>query len=60
MSIQSNQQLNRYVSKIIECSKQNVRKQITCRRPLNTNQVNRLQNIRMEIWKYKAVRKYKT
>ena len=33
---------------------------IDCKRPSNTKQMNRLQNIRIEIWKYKAVRKYKT
>ena len=27
--------------------------------PSNTKQMNRVQNIRIEIWKYKAVRKYK-
>ena len=37
-----------------------VRMCIYCKRPSNTNQMNRLQNIRIEIWKYKAVRKYKT
>ena len=28
--------------------------------PSNTKQMNKLQNIRTEIWKYKAGRKYKT
>ena len=55
-----NQQLNWYVSKVIKCLEQNVRKQIDCKRPSNNKQMNRLQNIRIEIWKYKAVRKYKT
>ena len=48
------------MSKVIECSEQNIRKQIDCKRPSNTKQINRLQNIRIEIWKYKAVTKYKT
>ena len=60
MSTQWNRQLNKYVSKVIECLEQNIRKQIDCKKPSNTKQMNRLQNIRIEIWKYKAVRKYKT
>ena len=48
------------MSKVIECLEQNIRKQIDCKRPSKTKQMNRLQNIRIEIWKYKAVRKYKT
>ena len=60
MSTQWNRQLNKYVSKAIECLEQNIRKQIDCKRPSNTKQMNRLQNIRIEIWKYKAVKKYKT
>ena len=60
MSTQWNQQLSRYVSKVIECLEQNIRKQIDCKRPSNTKQMNRLQNSRIEIWKYKAVTKYKT
>ena len=60
MSTQWNRQLNRYVSKVIECLEQNVRKQIDCKRPSNTKQMNRSQNIRIEISKYKSVRKYKT
>ena len=60
MSTQWNRQLNKYVSKVIEYLEQNIRKQIDCKTPSNTKQMNRLQNIRIEIWKYKAVRKYKT
>ena len=60
MSTQWNQQLSRYVSKVIECLEQNIRKQIDCKRLPNTKQMNRLQNIRIEIWKYKADKKYKT
>ena len=41
-------------SKVIECLEQNIRKQIDCKRPLNTKQMNRVRNIRIEIWKYKA------
>ena len=48
------------MSKVIECLEQNIRNQIDCKRPSNTKQMNRLQNIRIEIWKYKAVKKYKT
>ena len=60
MSTQWNRQLNKYVSKVIEYFEQNIRKQIDCKTPSNTKQMNRLQNIRIEIWKYKAVKKYKT
>ena len=60
MSTQRNRQVNSYVSKVIECLEQNIRKQIDCKRPSSTKQMNRLHNIRTEIWKYKAVRKYKT
>ena len=60
MSTQSNRQLGKYVSKVIECLKQNIGKQINCKRPSNTKHINRLQHIRVEIWKHKAVRKYKT
>ena len=60
MSTQWNRQLNKYLSKVIECLEQNIWKQIDCKRPSNTKQMNRLQNIRIEIWKYKAVRKCKT
>ena len=59
MSTQWNQQLSRYVSKVIECLEQNIQKQIDCKRPSNTKQMNRSQNIRIEIWEYKAVTKYK-
>ena len=48
------------MSKVIECLLQNIRKQIDCKRPSNTKQMNRLLNIGIEIRKYKAVRKYKT
>ena len=60
MSTQWNGQLSRYVSKVIECLEQNIQKQIDCKRPSNTKQMNRSQNIRIEISKYKSVRKYKT
>ena len=40
------QQFIRYVfSKVIECLEQNIRKQIDCKRPSNTKQINRVQNI---------------
>ena len=60
MSTQWNRQLNKYLSKVIECLEQNIWKQIDCKRPSNTKQMNRLQNIRIEIWKYKAVKKCQT
>ena len=43
------------MSKVIECLEQNIRKQIDCKRPSNIKQMNILQNIQIEIWKYKAV-----
>ena len=43
MSIQWNQQLSRYVfSKVIACLEQNIRKQIDCKRPSSTEQMNRV------------------
>ena len=42
MSTQWNQQLNRYVSKVIECLEQNIRKQIDCKRLSNTKQITKL------------------
>ena len=46
MSTQLNQQLSRYVfSKVMEYLEQNVRKQIDYKRPTNTKQMNRVQNI---------------
>ena len=47
MSTQWNQQLNRYVPKVIESLKQNIRKQIDCKRLSNTKQMNRLQNTKL-------------
>ena len=46
------------MSKVIEYLEKNIRKQIDCKRSSNTKQISRLQNIRIEIWKYKT--KYKT
>ena len=56
MSTQWNQQLSSYVfSKVMECSEQNIRKQIDCARPSSTKQMNnRVQNIRIEISKCKS------
>ena len=46
MSVQWSQQFSRYVfSKVIECLEQNIRKQIDCKRPSNTKQMNWVQNI---------------
>ena len=57
LSTQWNQQLIRYVfSRVIECLEQNIRKPIDSKRPLNTKQMNWIQNIQIEIWKYKAVK----
>ena len=54
MSTQRNQQLSRCVfSKVIECLEQNTRKQIDCKRPTSTKQMNRVQNIPIKICKYK-------
>ena len=58
MWTQWNRQLSRYMSKVIEYLEKNIRKQIDCKRSSNTKQISRLQNIRIEIWKYKT--KYKT
>ena len=56
LSTQWNQQLIRYVfSRVIECLEQNIRKQIHCKRPSNTRQMNWVQNIQIEMRKYKAV-----
>ena len=61
MSTQWNQQLGRYVfSKVIEFLDkslewiQNVRKQIDNKKPSNTEKNNRVQNIWIKVWKYKA------
>ena len=54
---QWNQQLIRYVfSKVIECLEQNIRKQIYCKRPSNTKQMNWVQNIQINMRKYKAAK----
>ena len=52
MSTQWNQQLSRYVSKVIECLEQNIRKQIDCKRLPNTKQMNSLQYIHIFELKY--------
>ena len=61
MSTQWNQQLSRYVfSKVIEFLDkslewiQNVRKQIDNKKPSNTEQNKRVQNIWIKVWKYKV------
>ena len=38
-------------SKVIECFEQNIREQIDCKRPPSTKQINRVQNIRIDISK---------
>ena len=54
MSSQLNQELGRYVfSKVTEFLEQNNRKQIDSKRPSSTKQMNIVQNIRIEIFKYK-------
>ena len=57
LSTQWNQQLISYVfsTKVIEFLEQNIRKQIDCKRPSNTKQMNWVQNIQIEMRKYKAV-----
>ena len=56
LSTQWNQQISWYVfSNVIECLEQNIRKQINCKRPSNTKQMNLVQNIQIEMRKYKAV-----
>ena len=41
------------LSKVIENLEQNIRKQVDCKRPSGTKQMSRVQNIRIEICKYK-------
>ena len=54
VSTQWNQQLSRYVlSKLIKFLEQNIRKQINCKRPSSTKQINRKQNIGITICKKK-------
>ena len=56
MSTQWNLELSRYVlSKVIQCLEQSIRIQIDCKRQSVINQMNILQKIRIEQWKYKAV-----
>ena len=52
MLTQWNQQHSRYVfSKVMECLEQNIRKQTDCKRPSNKKQMNRIQNVCIEICK---------
>ena len=54
MSSEWNQQLSWYVfSKVIECLEQNIWKQIDCKRPSSTKQMNRVQIFKK---KYNQVR----
>ena len=58
MSTQWNQQFTGYMfSKVIECLEQDIWKQISYKRPSNTKQAIRAQNIQIKTWEYKAVRK---
>ena len=34
---------------------QNIRKQINCKKPSNTKRMNKILNVSIEMWKYKAV-----
>ena len=53
---QWNQQHIRHVlAKVILCLEQNIWKQSDCKRPSNTKQMNWVQNIQIEMQKYKAV-----
>ena len=57
LSTQWNQQLSGYMfSKVIECLEKNIRKQIDCKRPSNTKQMNWVQNTQIKMRKYKAVK----
>ena len=60
MSTQWNQQLIKVgmFSKVIECLEENIQKYIDCGKPSSEKQMSRLQNIQMEIckWKYNQVR----
>ena len=50
---------SRYVYlKVIKCLKQNIKKQVDYKSPSSRKQMNRVQNIRIEIckWKYNQVR----
>ena len=38
-------------SKVMKCFEQNIRKQIDCKRPSSKKQMNRVQNIRIELCK---------
>ena len=38
-------------SKVMKCFEQNIRKQIDCKRPSSKKQMNRVQNIRIEVCK---------
>ena len=51
---QWNQQLSGCVfSTVIECLEQNIQKQIDCKRPSNTKQLNWVQNTQIKMRKYK-------
>ena len=43
-------------SKETDCLKQNIWRQIDCRGPSTIKQINGVQNVRIEIWKHKAVK----
>ena len=43
-------------SKVIEFLEQKIRKQIDCKRPLNTKQMNWVQNIQIEMRTYEAIK----
>ena len=56
LSTRWNQQLIRYVfSRVIECLEQNIPKQIDNKRPSNTRQMKWVQNLQIEVRKYKAM-----
>ena len=42
-------------SKVIEYLEQNIQKHIDSKSPSDTKQINRVRNIQIETWKYKAV-----
>ena len=54
-----NVNIGKSTSKVIVCLEQNIQKQIDLKRPSNTKQMSRAQNIRIKMRKYKTVRKTK-
>ena len=49
MSTQRHSEINKHVFKVIESFEQNIRKQIDCKRPSSTKQMNRVQNSKITL-----------